>query len=316
MGAPGVRRPVCRRHTDRLDRNRAGGLHGHHGDHRVGPAAQVHGAAHRPGRARRGRVRGVRQRITVRVPLGRGPCPPLARRPRRPRGPADPAGGGVGPADVATPFRPVVLTDQAPDGPWEDAQMPYVTPGSDVISIVDTPPTPLVRLAPGGEYLALVHYESHPPVAMLAQPYLPLAGIRIDPVLGGRRRLRRLTDLSVLRLADGLQRSLPLPAGAQVSPPVWAPDGRHLAFTVDEPDGIGVWVADAETATASPVPGLRVRDVLGAEPPGDCGTVQGSGDGRSLRALAPPAEPVTLPVAPPEPHLEETAGKRSQMATF
>ncbi len=49
--------------------------------------------------------------------------------------------------------------------------MPYVTPGSDIVSIIDTPPTPLVRLAPGGEYLALVHYESHPPVTMLANPY-------------------------------------------------------------------------------------------------------------------------------------------------
>jgi dipeptidyl aminopeptidase/acylaminoacyl peptidase len=194
--------------------------------------------------------------------------------------------------------------------------VPYATPMSDVVSIVDAPPTPLVRLAPDAGHLALVHYESHPPVAMLAKPYLPLAGIRIDPVLGGRRRLRRLTGLSVLRLSDGLQRPLLLPAGAQVSPPVWAPDRRHLAFTVDEPDGIGVWVADAEAATAGPVPGLRVRDVLGGEPAADGGAVRWSRDGRSLLALAAPAEPVTLPVAPIEPHLEETAGKHSQMATF
>ena len=68
--------------------------------------------------------------------------------------------------------------------------MPYANPADDVVSIIDAPPTPLARLAPGGAHLVLVHYESHPPVAMLAKPYLPLAGIRIDPVLGGRRRLR------------------------------------------------------------------------------------------------------------------------------
>ena len=88
--------------------------------------------------------------------------------------------------------------------------MPYATPADDVVSIIDAPPTPLVRLAPGGRYVALVHYEPHPPVAMLAKPYLPLAGIRIDPVLGGRRRLRRVTGISVLRIADGLQRE-PIP---------------------------------------------------------------------------------------------------------
>jgi dipeptidyl aminopeptidase/acylaminoacyl peptidase len=194
--------------------------------------------------------------------------------------------------------------------------VPYATPADDVVSIIDAPPTPLVRLAPGGIHLALVHYESHPPIAMLAKPYLPLAGIRIDPVLGGRRRLRRVTGISVLRIADGLQRPLPLPAGVQVSQPVWAPDGRHLVFTVDEPDGIGVWVADAETATASQVPRLLVRDVLGGEPTAGGGTVQWSRDGRSLLALAAPAGPALLPAAVIEPHLEETAGKRSQMATF
>jgi dipeptidyl aminopeptidase/acylaminoacyl peptidase len=194
--------------------------------------------------------------------------------------------------------------------------VPYATPADDVVSIIDAPPTPLVRLAPGGVHLALVHYEAHPPVAMLAKPYLPLAGIRIDPVLGGRRRLRRVTGISVLRIADGVQRPLPLPAGVQVGQPVWAPDGRHLVFTVDEPDGIGVWVADAETATASQVPGLLVRDVLGGEPAADGGTVRWSRDGRSLLALAVPAEPAARPAAVIEPHLEETAGKRSQMATF
>lgn len=194
--------------------------------------------------------------------------------------------------------------------------MPYATPADDVVSIIDSRPTPLVRLAPGGLHLALVHYESHPPIAMLAKPYRPLAGIRIDPVLGGRRRLRRVTGISVLRIADGVQRPLPLPAGMQVGQPVWAPDGRHLVFTVDEPDGIGVWVADAETATASQVPGLLVRDVLGGEPSADGGTVRWSRDGRSLLALAAPAEPAPLPTAVIEPHLEETAGKRSQMATF
>jgi dipeptidyl aminopeptidase/acylaminoacyl peptidase len=153
--------------------------------------------------------------------------------------------------------------------------VPYANPADDVVSIIDAPPTPLARLAPGGAHLALVHYESHPPIAMLAKPYLPLAGIRIDPVLGGRRRLRRVTGLSVLRLADGRERPLPLPEGAQVGQPAWAPDGHHLAFTVDEPDGNGVWVADADTATASSVPGLRVRDVLSGEPTADGGVAHG-----------------------------------------
>jgi dipeptidyl aminopeptidase/acylaminoacyl peptidase len=194
--------------------------------------------------------------------------------------------------------------------------VPYQSPDSDIVSIIDAPPTPVTLLAPGGNYVALVHYQAYPPVTELARPHLSLAGLRIDPVIGGRQRTRRLTGLSVIRLADGQERRIPLPEGASVSVPAWAPDGRRFAFTVDEGDGTGVWVADAATATASQVPGLRVCDVLGGDPTSVAAAVRWSRDGVSLLALGAPSRPAALPAEPIEPQLEETAGKRSQMATF
>ncbi len=195
--------------------------------------------------------------------------------------------------------------------------MPYAIPDRDIVAIIDAPPTPLVVLAPGGRLAALVQYESHPPVSVLARPYLSLGGIRVDPAIAGRQRTRRITSLSVLRIEDGSVRPLAAPAGAQLGMPAWAPDGRRLAFTVDESDGIGVWVADAELATAAPLNGLRVRDILGgADPPSAGSTVRWARDGGSLIVLGAPAERPDLPVTPAEPQLEETAGKRSQMATY
>ncbi len=194
--------------------------------------------------------------------------------------------------------------------------MPYRTPEHDVVAIIDAPPTPVALLAPGGQYVALVHYVSHPPITVLARPYLPLAGIRVDPVLAGRQRVRPLTGLSVMRVADGTQQALTLPEGARPSVPMWAPDGRMFVFTVDEPDGIAVWVADAESATARQVPGLRVRDVLGGDPLTVGAAVRWSRDGTSLLALGALAEAPALPEAVIEPRTEETAGKRSQMATY
>jgi dipeptidyl aminopeptidase/acylaminoacyl peptidase len=196
--------------------------------------------------------------------------------------------------------------------------VPYKTPEPDVVAIIDAPPTPVALPAPGGRFLALVHYEPHPPVAQLARPYLPLAGIRVDPVLAARQRVRRLTGLSVLRLPDGAQLALALPDGASPSAPVWAPDGRRFAFTVDEADGVGVWVADAESAVARKVPGLRVRDVLGGDPFTVGAAVRWSRDGASLLALGEPpgGVPALAELALPEPRVEETAGKHSQMATY
>ena len=125
-----------------------------------------------------------------------------------------------------------------------------------------------------------------------------------------------LTGLSVLRLADGTERPLALPDGAQVSVPAWSPDGRSFVFTVDEAHGIGVWVGDAESATARQVAGLRVRDVLGGDPLTIGAAVRWTRDGSSLLALGAPGDPPDLPEAPLEPRVEETAGKRSQMATY
>jgi len=192
----------------------------------------------------------------------------------------------------------------------------YHTPASDIVSIIDAPPTPAASLAPGRRFVALVHYESHPPVAQLARPYLALGGLRIDPALGGRQRTRRMTGLSVVALPGGQPRRIELPHGASVSVPIWAPDGRRFAFTLDQADGIAVWIADAQAATAAEVPRLRVRDVLGGDPATVGSTVRWARDGATLLALGSPGPPGPPGPEPAEPHTEETSGKRTQMATF
>jgi len=204
--------------------------------------------------------------------------------------------------------------------------LPFLTPDADVVSIIDAAPTPLASPSPTEQFTILLHYQAHPPIAMLARPRLSLAGLRLDPAIAGRQRTRRFTGLSVLRISDGVERPLALPEGAQVSVPVWAPDGMRFAFTVDEPDGIGVWTGGVRSEVPVQVPGLRVRDVLGAEPPALGGTVRWSRDGRSLYVLGAPeggrggagAAPGgdAGGGAPAEPRISEVAGKKSQMATF
>src|SRR5262249_59434280 len=92
------------------------------------------------------------------------------------------------------------------------------------------------------------------------------ARVRTDPHLVARRRVRRTGRLSVLRVSDGQERFLGLPDGAQLGTPVWDPDGRRLAVTADRADGVGVWIADAETGEVTEGAGLTVCDVLGGDP--------------------------------------------------
>jgi dipeptidyl aminopeptidase/acylaminoacyl peptidase len=199
----------------------------------------------------------------------------------------------------------------------EGTKLPFSLPDSDVVSIIDAEPTPLTVPSPAEQYLALITYQPHPPVGMLAKPVVRLAGIRIDPAIGGRQRVRRFTGLGMLKISDGTQRMLTLPPDAQVSIPVWAPDGNRFAFCLDEPDGIGVWVADASgDAEPARVPGLMVRDVLGGEPPSAGTTIGWTRDGRSLIVLGAPPPEAQAPPAPIEPRIDEAIGKQSKMATY
>jgi dipeptidyl aminopeptidase/acylaminoacyl peptidase len=104
-----------------------------------------------------------------------------------------------------------------------------------------------------------------------------------------------------------------------VSVPHWSSDSTRFAFTVDADDRMHAWVGDVSTATAQPVPGLVVTDVLTGGHQGGDGPVRWSRDSRSLLALSVPADRVGAPPPPPavpEPTVQETAGKRTEMATF
>src|SRR5260221_2818728 len=113
--------------------------------------------------------------------------------------------------------------------------LPYSLPDSDVVSIIDAPPPPLASPSPGEQFVMLVHYQAHPPVVMLARRRLSLAGLRLDPAIGGRPRARRFTRPSVPRISDGPQRGLAPPAGAPGSGPASAPHRRPGALPRDQP---------------------------------------------------------------------------------
>ena len=132
--------------------------------------------------------------------------------------------------------------------------MPYRVPDAGVVAAIDAPPTPAAVLGPGGRFLLLVRYESHPPVSLLAKPHLGLAGVRLDPEIRGRQRTVQPTGITVIRLADSVHTEVELPPGAVVSIPSWSPDGYRFAFTMDEPDGSRFGLVMRGTARPSPCP--------------------------------------------------------------
>ncbi len=191
------------------------------------------------------------------------------------------------------------------------AQSSYRLPPPEVVKILDTPLPPAINESPTRETLLLVDVEGYPPIKELARPILRLAGVRIDPGLGGRQRTVRYSGITIVPLDGRPRLRVELPPGARIGMPIWSPDGSAFAFTRDLSDGIELWVADSKTGLAHAIPELRLVDVLGRGFEWEDSRhllIQRVAPGRG----AAPAEPE----APSGPNIEEASGKVAQVATY
>jgi dipeptidyl aminopeptidase/acylaminoacyl peptidase len=188
----------------------------------------------------------------------------------------------------------------------------YKLPPREIVEIVDAVPTPEAVVSPTRDAMLLVEYEAYPPIAFVAQPILRLAGMRISPQTSSRQRTRRFTGILIQRFDGSASRQVALPEGARIGMPVWSNDGKRFAFTRDVAGGVELWTCDPATGKASPVSSVRLNDVLGRP------FAWMSDNKRLLVRLVPPGRgvPPQAPAVPGGPVVQETAGKKSQMATF
>ena len=135
--------------------------------------------------------------------------------------------------------------------------MVYQQPPQPIADILDAKPTPSSMLSPDRRTLVLMDRSNLPSIKALAEPMLRLAGTRINPRNNGaaESRVSWLTGLS-LQAVDGGQgqqeraRVVALPAGARFTAPRFSPDAKSLAFVLDRPTGLELWVVDVASARA------------------------------------------------------------------
>jgi dipeptidyl aminopeptidase/acylaminoacyl peptidase len=191
-------------------------------------------------------------------------------------------------------------------------QTPYKLPPKDVVAILDAPPPPQAIVSPTRDNLLLIDVQPYPSIEVVAQPILRLAGVRINPKVGGLQRLVHYTGMNVQPLDGSPSRRVTLPPRASIHRPEWSHDGKKIAFARDVDSGIELWVADAATGQARPIAGARLNDVVG-------NPITWLSDNRHILAvLVPPGRgpAPAAPRAPVGPDVQESSGRQSQMATF
>jgi len=192
------------------------------------------------------------------------------------------------------------------------AETRYKLPPREVVALFDAAQPPQPVLSPRGDLVLLVTAEAYPPIALLAQPLLRVAGVRISPQLQALQHTTRQAGLQLQKTEGGAPLPVALPKDARISLPVWSPDGRRFAFTRDLEDGVELWTGDAATGAVKPLAGLRVSDVLGP-----AFTWTKDSTWLLVRAVPKGREPApSRPQVPLGPTVDETRGKTAAAATY
>jgi dipeptidyl aminopeptidase/acylaminoacyl peptidase len=190
----------------------------------------------------------------------------------------------------------------------------YKMPPAPIAQILDAAPTPATLISPRRDTVVLLGRANLPPIAELAEPDLKLAGYRINPRNNGQAnsRVAWLNAISFQPIPSGPERRVALPAGARFTSPAWSPDGARIAFLLDRPGGLELWVAEAATGKARRLTAAGVNATVGAG-------FEWLPDSSGLLVRMVPAGRGPAPKvggAPAGPLVQENAGRTAPVRTY
>jgi len=195
----------------------------------------------------------------------------------------------------------------------------YAKPPAELLKVLTAPPPPMPSVDPTGKHLLLTTSQTYPSISRVAQPYLKLAGLRLEPknrsrhdTPGGYGIPACVADFTLVDIASGQETRVPLPANACAGGAVWSPDGQRFAFQNVTADAVQLWVGDVATGQARQVvAGTRLNPMFGS-------AVQWLDGGKRLLVKLVPANQSPAPAADDVygPDVQESLGAKGESSTY
>ena len=189
----------------------------------------------------------------------------------------------------------------------------YQKPPQSLISLLEAPLSPGVRISSDGEWMLLLEMSGLPTINELSEPEYRLAGLRIDPVTNGPSRSTYFKGIKLKSLSTSQESVFTgLPADARLSDITWSPDETKIAFTHTSQTGIELWVVDLKSLAAKRLGKEHINKTYGK-------IFVWNPDGKTILAqfVDPKRTALTEPkLIPPGPVIQENIGKSTPAPTY
>ncbi|WP_243039378.1 S9 family peptidase [Dyella sedimenti] len=148
-------------------------------------------------------------------------------------------------------------------------QAAYDKPPEPLLGVMHAPLPAIPMLDPTRQRMLLVEQSQYPSIERVAEPYVKLAGLRIEPRNHSRHDASNgygiracLKSFTLEDVASHQQVPVMLPADACPSVPLWSPDGHRFAFTNTTGERTELWLGDALTGAVHRVEGASLNPVM------------------------------------------------------
>ncbi|SEK94491.1 Prolyl oligopeptidase family protein [Pseudoxanthomonas sp. GM95] len=193
----------------------------------------------------------------------------------------------------------------------------YDQPPEHLLKVLKAPPPPTPNVDPTGKHLLLTTSQTYPSITRVAQPYLKLAGVRLEPknrsrhdTAGGYGIPACVGDFTLVDIASGKDTKVALPAGACPGMAQWSPDGKRFAFQNVAADAVQLWVGDAATGEIHQIAGAKLNPIFGS-------TVQWlDGSASLLVKLVPEQGPPPADDGAAGPDIQQSLGGQGESSTY
>jgi dipeptidyl aminopeptidase/acylaminoacyl peptidase len=199
------------------------------------------------------------------------------------------------------------------------AKSGYDKPPQNVLDVLHAPSPPNPYVSPTRDRILLVSWVRYPPIAQVAEPFLRLAGVRVEP------RTRRKHDtpggygiapcaqtLTLVDVATSRETPVTPPPDGCVDGLTWAADGRRFAFRNTSKDAVELWICDAASGAIRRLGDARLNPMLGS-------SLEWMPDQKTLLVKLVPANagpPPAASVTSDGPSIQETKGATGESSTY